>query len=69
MSRLIRVGDQYINLDNVTKIEVVSDDEVVVYFLGELDEELNPRFFEVFDGQQGRALRVQLEAEVERVVE
>jgi hypothetical protein len=70
MSRLIRVGDQFINLDNVTKIKAVRDD-LVVYFLGDVGVKpyVGPTNVQTYTGWMAEELLKELDAELERVTD
>ncbi len=67
MSRLIRVGGQVINLDNVTEVVLKNSGEVYVYFLGDVDDDGIPVNKLEFTGLQADALRNWMESEVEYV--
>ncbi len=71
MSRLMYLGDQFINLDNVTRIEVVREDKIVVYFLGYVgvDDYGSPTNKLTYTAQPAREILAKLYAELERVTD
>jgi hypothetical protein len=65
------LGDQYINLDNVTRIEVVREDKIVVYFLGYVgvDDYGSPTNKLTYIGWAAQEILAKLSAELQRVTD